>query len=260
MIKRFLHIIIWGALIAGLVFVMVFVGQKHNETVCEQFELSIENQEYDALTNEEALRALIISGTDTLAGKTLAEIQPYDIHLILDRNPYVKYADVQTGIDGKLTVNVGLRQAIVRIINRNNISYYIDKDGWLMPVNQGFPSRVPIINGSIRDGITDLQNQSLHVDSLVAGSVVRKLYKLAKYMNEHEFLNKLIAQVWVNPSGELELIPVIGEYTILFGDYEDMEKKFEKLTAYYKEGAGKAGWIDYSSIDLKYENQVICSK
>ena len=260
MIKRFLHIIIWSLLIAGLVFAIAFIEQKHSETICEQFDLNVENRDYDPLTSAEALKEQIIKGTDTLAGKTLAEINAYDIHLILDRNHYVKYSDIQTGIDGKLKIEVVLKEAIIRIENKDNISYYIDREGWIMPISQGFPSRVLVANGSISDGISSLGGEKIHVDSLSASSVARKLFGLATYITKDEFLHKLIGQIWVNRSGELELIPVIGEYTIMFGGFEDMEDKFEKLSAYYKEGAGKAGWIDYMSIDLRYKNQVICSK
>jgi len=58
----------------------------------------------------------------------------------------------------------------------------------------------------------------------------------------------------------VKLVPVVGDNTIIFGEFDAMEEKFEKLTTYYREGAGKAGWIPYSTIDLRYQNQVICSK
>ena len=260
MIKRFLHIVIWGLLIAAVIFVLAFVERKHNETVCKDFELNIINHDQNALTNSDELMALIIAGTDTLSGKTLDEISPYDIHLILDANPYVKYADVQTSIDGRLLVDVQLREAIVRIVNNNNVNYYIDEEGWLMPINQGFSSRVLIVNGFVKDGIIGLQNKTTHIDSLSENSIVRNIYAFAKFINASGFLKKLISQAWVSRSGELELIPVIGEYTIHFGGFEDMENKFEKLSAYYRKGAGNAGWINYKSIDLRYKNQVICSK
>ena len=260
MIKKFFHMVVWGVLVAAVIFALIFVEQKHNETICEHFKLNIVNPGHDDLTDAASLTSLIITGTDTLAGKSLAEISPYDIHLILDKNPYVKYADVQTGIDGKMEVNVTLRQAVVRIMNKDGVSYYIDHEGRLMPISPGFPSRVLIINGNIRDGITGIKDKRLYVDSLSEGSVVRKLFKLAQYIYKDEFLNKLITQVWMDGNRDLELIPLIGEHTIKFGDFSDMEDKFEKLTVYYREGAGKAGWIDYRSIDLRYKNQVICSK
>ena len=139
-------------------------------------------------------------------------------------------------------------------------SYYIDEEGWIMPVNTGFPSRVPVINGYIKDGISQIGKHKFHVDSLQQNNVAGKIYELAKYMKEDEFLNRMIGQVYITPQGELEIIPCIGDYTILFGTFDNKEEKFDKLLAYYREGAGKAGWIGYRSIDLRYKNQVICSK
>ncbi|MCK4569503.1 MAG: hypothetical protein KAT76_04380 [Bacteroidales bacterium] len=258
--RKILHMVFWALLVAGVVFAVAYVGQKHNETICEYFELSVENQNYDALTNAAKLRAMIIATTDTLAGKTIGEIKPYEIHHLLNANPYIKHADIQTDINGELKIKVVLRQAIIRIINKDGYSYYIGKEGWLMPVNPGFPSRVLIANGSINDGVSNLQGRKMHIDSLAANSIVRKLYDLAKYVNNSDFLNKLIGQLWITTSGELEIIPLIGEYTILFGSFDEMEEKFEKLATYYREGTSKAGWIDYRSVDLRYKNQVICSK
>ena len=259
-IKRFFHIIFWGILLAGVILLIAFVEWKHSETLCESFELRIVNGGENALTDEDEIRSQIIAVTDTLTGKTLSEIEPVAIHEVLDRNPYIAYADIQTGINGGMTVLVTLRQAIVRFINRDGLSYYIDRDGWIMPLNSGHPSRVTIISGYINDGIDEGSMEKLHVESLPEDSMVSELFELAVYLHEDDFLNRLISQVYVDRQGALELSPLIGNYTILFGEFGGMNKKFEKLTAYYHKGAGKAGWIDYSSIDLRYKNQVICSK
>ena len=208
----------------------------------------------------EELQSHILLATDTFTGKTLAEIEPVIIHELLYSNPYVKSADIQTGINGNIQVTVTLREAIVRIINANGLSYYLDKEGWIMPVNTGFPSRVLIINGHIKDGISSDMMNGTRVGDMPANSPVRNLYALSLYIFENEFLTRLISQVYVNAQRELELSPLVGDYSIRFGDMDDMEDKFHKLIAYYREGAGKAGWIEYRSIDLRYKNQVICSK
>lgn len=259
-IKKFLHIIFWGLLITGVVIVLVLAERKHNETEISSFELMVENYSAGSLTDELELTAQIIEATDTLVGQRLGDIEPFIIHKVLDGNPYVKYADIKTGIDGRLKVVVRLRQAIVRVINFKGLSYYIDEEGWIMPVNTGFPSRVPVINGYIKDGMSQIGKHKFHVDSLQQNNVAGKIYELAKYMKDDEFLNRMIGQVYITPQGELEIIPSIGDYTILFGTFDNKEEKFDKLLAYYREGAGKAGWIGYRSIDLRYKNQVICSK
>jgi len=260
MIRKILHIIIWSALIAGVVFALAFTGRYHRQTVCNAFKVEILNPGPDALTDAEALRSLIISAVDTLEGKTLAEIDPYDIHLILKSNPFVKEVDVQTNIAGKVTAEVELRQAILRIVGKDGKSYYIGEEGWLMPVNPCFPARVPVMNGSVPEGISIDTEKGTSIHLLDGGDEIRDIYELALYIHQDEFLSRLISQIWISRNGELEMIPLIGEYTIRFGGFDDMEKKFESLSVFYREGASKAGWINYRSIDLRYENQVICSK
>lgn len=259
-IKKFFHIIFWGLLIAGVVLTIGIMEQKHSDTVCESFELLVQNADENALTDEAEIRAQIIAATDTLTGKTLGEIEPLLIHKVLDNNPYVKYADVQTGIDGRMKVDVTLRNAIVRVINARGLCYYIDEDGWIMPTNAGHSSRVLVMSGYIKGGISQENLTNLHIDHLSDGSVVREIFNLSVYINQDKFLKRLIGQVYVDSHGELEFSPLIGDYTICFGGFEDMKEKFKKLLAYYHEGAGKAGWIAYHSIDLRYKNQVICSK
>jgi cell division protein FtsQ len=64
----------------------------------------------------------------------------------------------------------------------------------------------------------------------------------------------------VNKNTEFELVPKVGRHIIVFGDIDNMEKKFDKLIVFYKEGLNKTGWDKYKIINLKYENQVVCSK
>jgi len=260
MLRRIVHIIIWSALLAGVVFALALTGRYHRQTVCHAFSVEILNPGPDALTDASALRSLIIAAVDTLEGRTLDEINPYNIHLILKSNPFVKEVDVQTNIAGKVTAEVELRQAILRIVGKDGKSYYIGEEGWLMPVNPGFPARVPVMNGSVPEGISIDTKKGTSIYLLDGRDELRDIYELALYIHRDKFLSKLISQIWVSRNGELEMIPLIGEYTIKFGGFDDMEKKFENLSVFYREGASKAGWIDYRSIDLRYENQVICSK
>jgi cell division protein FtsQ len=211
-IKKFLHIVFWGLLITGVVIIIALSERKHNETEISSFELIVENYSAGSLTDEAELTAQIIAATDTLVGQRLGEIKPFVIYKVLDRNPYVKYADIKTDIDGRLKVAVRLRDAIVRVINSKGLSYYIDEEGWIMPVNAGFPSRVPVINGYIKDGINQADKYKFHVDSLPKNNMSVKIYELAKYMNEHEFLNRMIGQVYITPQAELEIIPSFSEH------------------------------------------------
>jgi len=84
------------------------------------------------------------------------------------------------------------------------------------------------------------------------------LYCLAKYIDSNEFWKAQIQQITVG--ADIELIPSIGKHKIIFGDTQDIDKKFKKLYIFYTRGLSKVGWNTYSEINLKFENNVVCKK
>ncbi|MDT8394093.1 MAG: cell division protein FtsQ/DivIB [Bacteroidales bacterium] len=260
MMKRVFQILIWLIVLAGIGAALAFMQIKHEETICQGFELSIIDDNSDPLIDEASITAKIIEATDTLTGKTLGEIDLKEIHSILQAIPFVLEGDVQTNISGYLSIKVKLRKAIIRVVNKNGLNYFIDEDGWLLPVYPGFPSRVMIANGNINDNISKLEEKKIHYSTLNNAPLIAELYAMALHINQSPFLKKMISQVWVDRNGNYELIPMVGSYTVKLGDGGSMTERFGKLETFYREGAGKAGWIDYKTVDLRYENQIICSK
>jgi cell division protein FtsQ len=87
-----------------------------------------------------------------------------------------------------------------------------------------------------------------------------ELHKIATYVDKDAFWKAQIEQIFVTAESEFVLIPKVGEHTIVFGTGDDIEIKFEKLMLFYKEGLSRVGWDKYSTINLKYKNQIVCTK
>jgi cell division protein FtsQ len=258
--KKVFKILIWIVVLAGIVSALAFMQNMHKKTICQGFELSITDENTDRLIDEESIRRVILQATDTLIGKPLGEIDLKYIYQVLQEIPFVRESDIQTSISGYIDIEIELRRAIIRVVNKKGINYYIDNEGWLLPVNPGFPSRVIVANGNINDGISGLEGKKVYYQEFNNHPVLAELFSMASYIDQSPFLSRMISQVWVNRQGDYELIPMVGNYVIKFGDEKEMKDKFDKLVTFYREGAGKAGWIDYKSVDLRYKNQIICSK
>jgi cell division protein FtsQ len=257
---RILKILFWAGLITAVGIALVYAGQRHEETICTDFVLKIESRNSNPLVTAGEIEKRIVEATDSLIGKPVGKINLYDIHRVIQEIPYVERADILSDINGSIRIGIHLREPVVRVMSSGSNSFYIDTEGWLMPVNPGHPGRVLIGSGNLGQRITVAGHPRMHVDSLPERSMVRELFRMAKYINSSGFLRALIAQVHVEGHDDVRLIPVVGDYIIMFGGFDEAEEKFEKLTTYYREGAGKAGWVQYSTIDLRYQNQVICSK
>jgi cell division protein FtsQ len=100
---------------------------------------------------------------------------------------------------------------------------------------------------------------------LATGNITRQyaqehLIEIADYMNTHSTWKKEVQQVYVRSEKQIELIPSAGEHIIILGEPKDIKDKMDRLTIFYKEGLDKAGWNKYSTIDLNYAGQVVCTK
>ena len=78
--------------------------------------------------------------------------------------------------------------------------------------------------------------------------------------NNNPFWDAQIEQIYVTENNEIELIPRIGDNLILLGKIDNFEQKLENLQCLYEQALSKVGWNKYDTINLKYNNQVICSK
>ena len=87
-----------------------------------------------------------------------------------------------------------------------------------------------------------------------------RLFNFAKYINNDKFWKAQISQVYVVDQNNIELIPRVGPHTILLGSLDDYELKMEKLKLFYEQALTEEGWNKYKQINLKYRNQIVCTK
>ena len=86
------------------------------------------------------------------------------------------------------------------------------------------------------------------------------LGSLIESIESDKFLKAQITGIVFDENNELVVYPRVGGHKIILGEAEDFRNKFEKLKVFYRHGLGKVGWDRYSMINLKYHNQVVCTK
>ncbi|NOQ91082.1 MAG: cell division protein FtsQ, partial [Flavobacteriaceae bacterium] len=86
---------------------------------------------------------------------------------------------------------------------------------------------------------------------------------LAKKIRNDDFLRKQIIGIHQiegkNPK-QFELKTREGEQIIIFGDLKRMESKIKKLKVFYKKVMLDGSLNNYKTINLKFNNQVVCTK
>ena len=91
-----------------------------------------------------------------------------------------------------------------------------------------------------------------------------KLLTFVETVEDDDFWRSEVVQITAKttPSGalEVELTPRSGRFAVLFGRLEDVERKFDKLLRFYRSGLSSIGWSEYRTIDIRYNDQVVCKK
>ena len=134
-----------------------------------------------------------------------------------------------------------------------------------MPISSVKNQCVIIANGAIDKDFPG-KPKDLDVGALLASDPkaesfdIVKVYLLAKYINADAKAKALFDQIFVNQDGDLEIVPKLGNHVVIIGNTENLDEKFENLYALYDKGFSKVGWDKYSIVNLKYIDQIICTK
>lgn len=262
--NKILKISLWVLLAVVVIGGLIFAKISHQQKVCKSLQITIDYNDSEVFLSEDEVKSYLIKKNDSIVGKTISEINENLIESTLNDNPYVYSAEVFVGFNADVNINLIQRKPLVRIFNKQNQQFYLDDKGVKMPVKQGVPARVVVANGNISSVytpfISSVSSQRSDTSNLIKDTVLFSVFKIAEYLSNNEFFKAQIEEIFVNEQKEIELFTKLGDQTILFGGVDNLEDKFSKLKVLYKEGFNKTGWDKYSIINLKYNNQVVCTK
>lgn len=261
---KILGIILWVLLAAGAIFLAGFSYSEHNYSSCKKVVIKIDYGRSDTLITRHDIADIIRFSGIMLKDELLGYINCEKIEQLLRIQPYIANAQVFSTLRGDIYITIVQRKPILRIFTQKNESYYLDETGNLLPLNPAFSARVVVATGYIgepyRKNSNCLQDSVMINDSLCYHSVMIHLYRMAIFLTGNRFLRAQIDQIFVDQSGELELYPRVGNHVILVGKTDNLEDKFERLLVFYQYGLEKTGWNKYKKINIKFKNQIVCSK
>jgi cell division protein FtsQ len=262
-IRRIVSVTIWGLVGAGVLVLLIAAVRYRNNNTCKGFRIEISGTSgagtSDANSSGSALSALFIDKkgvTDLLnsAGAGRGQdrpIQSFDLRRLesaLEKNVWIKKAQLFFDNNGILRVNVLEREPAARIFTSDGNSFYIDSTGVQLPLQDKVQARLPVFTGYPAPKIR-LQGRD---SALTAG-----LLQLSSFIRQDSFWSAQVAQVDITADKTFELEPEIGNHRVSFGDGSDIRQKFHRLFIFYKEVLSRTGFDKYSRIDVSYAGQVI---
>jgi len=239
--KKIKPILITLALFAYIIFTFAFVNKKSDALLVTGIDINIIDSLNTHFISDSEIKNLILKNHPDIIGKHTKSINKEKLEQIINKIPSVKNTEVFTSLRGCLHLEIEQRRPIVRLLKGKG--FYIDEEGRRMPLSSNYTSRVLVVSGHIKD-------KTIETD----------LMPLVNFITKDEFWSSQINQIYVDSKDEYILIPRVGGQKIELGKIENFERKFDKLYALYKDGFSTVGWNKYKKINLKYENQIVCTK
>lgn len=261
--QKIVRFVTGALLLLGVVVLFVMINQKRRDFLIKEVNVTLPGDTTLKFLTEEDVLQILQDKRIPYTGVSMAALQTKNMEDAILMHPAVKAVTVWTTQDGSLSIEVKQRRPVLRVMDLLNDNYYIDEDGNYMPPVESFTARVPVATGFITDrfhlkGMTVAE--VIKNDSLAAGGITDDLYRIISLIRQDSLLSALTEQLFVNMEGEIEIVPKAGPESILVGDATDAEDKLNRLRLFYTKGLPAAGWNTYKAINLKYREQIICTK
>ena len=188
------------------------------------------------VSKEEILKTCLILKKNNKSGSLdIAKIEEN-----IKQIPQINDVSVYLNHDGNIDIKLKERVPILRIYNSNN-SYYLDENCKVMPISKLFTARKLIVSGNVED------------------FSLNDLCKLYFIIESDQFYKNLITHISLEKNNVV-LITRIKNFQINIGDLTFLETKFNNLMSFYNKVIKFKGWDYYYEVNLKYNDQIICSK
>ena len=227
-------------LLLGLVvFLFAFSSNRNGQRVISKPQVKFIGENNLFITNETVSKLLIQNyrGGKNVPKETLVL---NELENTLKSNPMIKTAEVYVAVNGTLKAEIEQKTPIARV--STNASYYIDDEGFYMPLSNNYSVRVPLVTGYIEKN--NLKN----------------VYKVASKISKDDFLKKNVIEIHQSTNKKIYLKLRQCGFLVQLGDVNFLDKKINNLKAFYQKNQKEKTLNNYSKVNLQFENQVVCSK
>ena len=223
-----------------VVFLFAFTSKRNDSRKIVKTDVQFVGDN-NLLVTTEIVNKLLID--NSAIGKTVDK-DKLDLNTLektINKHDMIEKSEVFVSIDGVLKAVVTQRTPIARYMGDES-SFYIDSKGNKMPLSEIYAVRVPLVSGRLTS-----ENQP-------------EIAALLKIIYADDFLKKNITAMRIENDGDVILQSRNYDYDILFGKTINMEAKFNNYKAFYQKAVSDSSINYYKKINLKFTQQVVCTK
>lgn len=251
--------ITFGALLACVLAGAYFLGASSRKPIrCKGLSITVTDSSMNRFITPREIRKYLDEELEGgYMGVQIDSIDLTRVEEILDGKSAILKSQAFTTKDSILNVIVTQKKPVVRF-QKGAKGFYAAEDCSLFPLQSTYTSHVMTVDGYIP---LKIEHGYLGKPDTEEGCRwLKSIVGLVKHINASRTWQSKIVQITVLEDGDLVLIPREGQERFLFGQPDDIERKFEKIALYYKGIRKEKGEEAYKTVDIRFEGQIVCRK
>ena len=247
-VKRILITTVWSLVATGAVVLLIAATRQQNAKVCSDVVVRVKGVDGVQYISEKNILNTISGGApETMKGQLIKTFDLNQLEQLLEKNLWIRNAELFFDNKDVLHVDITERQPVARVFAVSGETFYVDDMGEQLPTTNDQIARVPVFTS-----FPTITKPLVSKDSVL----LQQVKEVGTYLLKHNFWMAQVEQVNIN-NYELELIPKLGNHIIQFGEGTNVDAKFNRLLLFYKQIMNKTGWNYYSSLDVRYDKQLV---
>jgi cell division protein FtsQ len=226
-------------LLGVVIFLFAFASSKNAARKVPQVDINFIG-ENNLFVTHETVSKLLIQNQRSVKNLTKETLDLNQLEKSLKSNPMIKSAEVYVAVNGTVKADIEQKTPIARVSTTE--SYYVDDEGFYMPLSNNFTARVPLVTGFIKKN--DLKN----------------VYSVANKIKNDDFLMKNVIEIRQDSDKTIYLKLRQCNFEVKLGDINFLDKKINNLKAFYQKNLQDKTLNNYSKVNLQFDNQVVCTK
>ncbi len=227
----------------GLIVLTGAAIRQKNHRLCREVRIDITGAEQHLFIDEKDVLDLL-NANGAVIGRPIEQLSLRQMESQVEQNKWVKNAEMFFNNNQVLQINIEERQPVARVFQTNGRSFYLDTAAVLLPLSNKLSARVPVFTG-------------LPVQLQTDSALLQQVIAMARYIQADSFFSAQVSQIDITPNRQFEIVPLVGDQIVRFGDASDLENKFKRLKAFYRSAWLQYGINTYETIDLQFKNQVV---
>jgi len=249
--KNILIKILWSMMGAALIVLFVIAWKAKVTKKITRIQVELVGETTTALFMDEKEITQILKDQGIAMGTVLEGVNLTQIEKNLEKIRWIKNAELFTDNQQVLEVKIEQRKPIARVFTLSGGSFYIDNEGWRLPLKQLTVLRLPVFTGFPTD-----QDKLSAPDSTLLNDILTFSNTIIK----DSFFTAQIAQINVEPNGDFQFIPSLGDHLVLLGSVDNLEDKLNRLYTFYKRVWVQSGINAYQVLDCRFDQQIVALK